>query len=94
MRRFKASSTKATKMVEHDHYDGWAITEHHYQNAALESDPKRTRFWLDDVPRHMNLTMHPDRPVFHAKTGSMIDARNQIKAAQLAFDLELVGELA
>jgi hypothetical protein len=56
-------------MVESKRYGGWAVEEHHYHHVATEPAPERTRFWIDDAPKHLVLIMSPDRAPFQA-TGS------------------------
>jgi len=54
-------------MVDYGRYDGWSTQEHHFTHTVVDKDPSKTRYFADDVPRYLTITLNPDRTSFPAE---------------------------
>ena len=54
-------------MVDYGRYDGWSTQEHHYMHTVVDQDSSKTRYFADDVPRYLTITLNPDRTSFPAE---------------------------
>jgi len=54
-------------MVDYGRYNGWSTQEHHFTHTVVDQDPSKTRYFADDVPKYLTITLNPDKTVFPAE---------------------------
>jgi len=58
---------KPKNMVDYGRYNGWSTQEHHFTHTVVDQDPSKTRYFADDVPKYLTITLNPDKTVFPAE---------------------------